>query len=201
MRTFSRRLVTILLMSPPGRSVRPIEPANSTSPLKHSGAPSLDASSPSVRNSTDPLVWPGAWLIGHRQPGDLQHLTVGDLHDVLRFGVGHPAAEQLIKAHRQTLGRVGEHLKIVRVDVGGDAPRTAHRSHRESVVEVAVGEQHRGRGQPVFLEHRLELVDDADARIDHQARLARIGRDQVAIRPEGVSGEAGDQHEQSFLRR
>jgi hypothetical protein len=41
---------------PPGRSTRPIEPSNSTSPENTTGVPSLSA----VSNTTEPGVCPGA---------------------------------------------------------------------------------------------------------------------------------------------
>ena len=45
--------------SPPGKSVRPIEPANSTSPEKTSESMS-GSGSYAVRNIVEPGVWPGA---------------------------------------------------------------------------------------------------------------------------------------------
>ena len=54
--TLVRRLSTMASRSPPGRSVRPIEPANRTSPEKTSGS-----SSGPVANIVEPGVCPGAW--------------------------------------------------------------------------------------------------------------------------------------------
>ncbi len=59
--TLSRRLDSIRGMLPPGRSVRPIEPANSTSPERQICSASQREPAPGNRNSTDPPVWPGAW--------------------------------------------------------------------------------------------------------------------------------------------
>ena len=42
-------------IDPPGKSTRPIEPANSTSPLNSTGS-----SAPARPNTTEPWVWPGA---------------------------------------------------------------------------------------------------------------------------------------------
>jgi hypothetical protein len=50
--TFVRSVSVIIRMSPPGRSVRPIEPANSVSPANITPLPS----SISLRNTTEPWV-------------------------------------------------------------------------------------------------------------------------------------------------
>src|SRR3954464_12672511 len=55
--TLSRRLRSIVGWSPPGRSVRPIEPAKSRSP--DSITSDTPCSPYGVRNVTDPSVWPG----------------------------------------------------------------------------------------------------------------------------------------------
>ncbi|OLT13078.1 hypothetical protein BJF78_22755 [Pseudonocardia sp. CNS-139] len=56
-RSLSRRLASICAWSPPGRSVRPIDPAKSVSPARITSVPSSVA----VVNTTDPRVWPGVW--------------------------------------------------------------------------------------------------------------------------------------------
>ena len=65
------------------------------------------------------------------------------------------------------------------------------------MVEVAVGEQHGGRVQPVLGEHLVEPVEHPDARVDHHALLARRGGHHVAVGAEGVRGKAGDEHVRS----
>ena len=62
------------------------------------------------------------------------------------------------------------------------------------VVNVPVGEQHRGRPEPVppddLLDSRLSVL----ARVDDETLRARRRRDQVTVRGEGAGGEPGDQH-------
>ena len=117
---------------PPGRSVRPIEPAKSTSPDRHSSSASNGEPAPGSRNSTDPPVWPGRVVDGDLQPGDRDRAAVGQLGDVVRLGVRQPAAEELrSRSHGQALGRVGEQLPVAGVHVRGDAAGAADRRHRE----------------------------------------------------------------------
>jgi len=63
--TLVRSERSIAWWSPPGRSVRPMEPANSTSPDTHSGGSSPAAAS---RNITEPSVCPGAWSTAKDRP-------------------------------------------------------------------------------------------------------------------------------------
>src|SRR5690606_34124576 len=55
--SLSRRLASSCWWSPPGRSVRPIDPAKSVSPASTTSTPS----SVGVLNTTEPGVWPGVW--------------------------------------------------------------------------------------------------------------------------------------------
>ena len=71
---------------------------------------------------------------------------------------------------------------------------------RPGVVEVAVGEQHRDRAQLVLGEDLLEPVLRVDARVDHDALLAAIGRDHPAVGLERPGREADDEHEGPFRR-
>jgi hypothetical protein len=57
-----------------------------------------------------------------------------------------------------------------------------------------VGEQDRGRVQPVLGEQGVQPVNHPDARINNQALLTRRGREHVTVRPERVRCEAGDEH-------
>ncbi len=52
-------------MDPPGRSVRPMEPANSRSPEKNTDGMSAVSG---IRKVTDPLVWPGACATENWRP-------------------------------------------------------------------------------------------------------------------------------------
>jgi len=57
-----------------------------------------------------------------------------------------------------------------------------------------MGQQHRHRLQAVLAQQRVELLLDADAGVDHDALLALAGGDDVAVGPEGLRGEAADEH-------
>ncbi len=138
---------------------------------------------------------------GDLQAGEREGGAVGQLRHVLRLGVAQPAAEERCQVGREALGRVGQHLPVIGVHVGGDAARTADRRDREGVVEVAVGEQHGGRMQAVLGEQRVELVEHPDAGVDHHALLPRRGGDHVAVGAEGVRGKAGHEHGRCPFRR
>ena len=73
--------------------------------------------------------------------------------------------------------------------------------HRVDVVEVAVGEQHRGGLEPVLGEHVAQRVLDADARVDDEALLPRAGREDVAVGREGGGGEGDGEHGVSVAER
>ena len=101
-------------MLPPGRSVRPIEPAKSTSPERQiSSAPAPPA--PGSRNSTDPRVWPGAWSTVISSPASVDRAAVGQLGHVVRLGVGRrpPKSCRASQRRSSSAGRVGEQLPVV----------------------------------------------------------------------------------------
>ena len=89
--------------------------------------------------------------------------------------------------------RVVQPVAVVGVDVGRGVA-AAHRRHRVDVVDVAVGEQHRGRPEPVLGEHVAQGLLDPDARVDDDALLPRAGREDVAVGAEGGSGEGDGEH-------
>ena len=84
-------------------------------------------------------------------------------------------------------------VAVVGVDVRRGVA-AAHRRHRVDVVDVAVGEQHRGRPEPVLGEHVAQGLLDPDARVDDDALLPRAGRQDVAVGAEGGSGEGDGEH-------
>ena len=128
------------------------------------------------------------------ETGEAQRGAVGQLRDVVRLRVRQAAAEQRRQVHAQALGRVGQHLPVGRVHIRRDPARAAHRRDREGVVEVPVGEQDRCRVQAVLGQHRVQLIQHADARVDHQALLPRAGGHDVAVGAEGLGRKAGDEH-------
>lgn len=62
------------------------------------------------------------------------------------------------------------------------------------MVDMTVGEHHRGRAQPMLGQHLREPVDHPDPGIDDQALLARGRRDHVAIGGEGRRRESHNEH-------
>jgi hypothetical protein len=108
-----------------------------------------------------------------------------------------PIPPELLDEHRLQIGReevdrVLEPVAVVTMDEGGQVCRAgvaAYGRHGEDVVQMAVGEQDRGRPQAVLGEDRPEGVDDPDARVDDEAFLSGCGRDDIAIGREGGSGE------------
>ena len=121
-RTTSRSERSIASHEPPGRSTRPTEPANSTSPASSPGA-----SPRSTENITEPCVWPGRVPHGQLDPGQRQHLAVVQPPDVGRVGQPHPADQ---RGQRGTVpaGRVAQHAEVVGVQVGGDVVAVADRA-------------------------------------------------------------------------
>ena len=199
-RILSRRLASMARIEPPGRSVRPIEPAKSTSPDRHSSSASNLVPAPDRRNSTEPGVCPGAWSTVMVDAGHGDGAGVGQLGHVVRLGVGQPAAEQLGQLDGQPLGRIREQPSVVGMDVRGDASRAAHRRHREHVVEMPMREQHGAGSQPVPRQHLVQRRHHPDARVDHQAQLARPRRDHVAVGAERGRLNAGHQHARGSSR-
>ena len=65
--TLVARLCSIVGWSPPGRSVRPIEPANSRSPENITSETS-STSGYGERKVTEPSVWPGVWSTANLMP-------------------------------------------------------------------------------------------------------------------------------------
>jgi hypothetical protein len=68
------------------------------------------------------------------------------------------------------------------------------------VVQVPVSEQDGNRSELVLGEHVVEQVLCTDARVDHDALLAAVGRDHPAVGLERTSREADDEHEDPFRR-
>ena len=194
---------------PPARSVRPIEPANRTSPLRQvadspDDAPSCDGRSGTV-NITDPSVCPGAWATATSRSGEaVSDRPADQLDDVRRLGPGRPASELLLQHGQQAAvhrrERVLQAVPVVAVDVCGQARggvSPADRRHRIHVVEVAMGEQDGGRAETVLPAYLGHAVLDADPGVDDEALLPGTGREDVAVRREGRRGEADRQHRAS----
>ena len=91
--------------SPPGRSVRPIEPAKSRSPENITSE--MSSAAYGERKVTEPSVWPGVWSTTKRRPGQLELLQVRELLDVVRLGELVVAAEQHLAGLAATCPAIG----------------------------------------------------------------------------------------------
>ncbi|BCJ41569.1 hypothetical protein GCM10010168_54320 [Actinoplanes ianthinogenes] len=69
------------------------------------------------------------------------------------------------------------------------------------MVQVTVGEQDRGRRQPVLREQRVQLVEHTDPGVDDQALLAGRGGHHITVGAEGLRLTAGDEHEPDPLTK
>jgi hypothetical protein len=98
------------------------------------------------------------------QAGQLDHLTVGQLTDVVGLLELEPAEGGPGLGAEPGQG-VGEQVPVGRVDEGRDVAGAGQRGHRPDVVEVAVGEQGR---------HRLEAVAAAQLVDPGQGVLAGV---------------------------
>ena len=108
------------------------------------------------------------------------------------FGKGDPAEQLLAHGERQALGRVGEQLAVVRVDVCRDALRAAHRRDRPHVVYVTVREQHRDRLQPVAEKKLVYPLLCVLARVDNHALRTTGRRHHIAVGGESTRGKPSD---------
>ncbi len=181
--------------SPPGRSVRPIDPSNRTSPESSIGG---TPDSPARRNMTEPRVWPGACSTTKDSPASSSSSPSTQVADVVRLprrqhAVGH-RREQVARLAADARHRVGEQAPVVRVEVRRDASGAADRDDRPHVVDVAVREQDSDRGEPVLADGVLDALDRVLARVDDDALLPRRGRHDPAVGAPRTGGEADDEH-------
>ena len=114
----------------------------------------------------------------HLEPGEVQHLAVGDLDDPLglapRGALPELLLQHLEQAGHDVVQRVVQAVAVVGVDVRRRVA-AADRGHRVDVVDVPVGQQHRGRPEPVLGEHVAQGLLDADAGVDDEALLPGPG--------------------------
>ncbi|GLZ06891.1 hypothetical protein Acsp03_43570 [Actinomadura sp. NBRC 104412] len=171
--------------------MRPIDPSNSRSPENITSGISPAGGS---RNVTDPGVWPGAWSTVNDSPRQVQDGAVRQFLHVVGLAQLQPAEELLPGAERQALGRIGQQVAIVRVDVGGDVLGAADGRDGPDVIDMAVGQQHRHRPQPVLAQDLVDPGLGVLAGVDDDALLTRGGRHDIAVRGERSGGEPGDEH-------
>src|SRR5215204_3711904 len=155
-------------VDPPGRSVRPIEPANTRSPARSRAGSSPSAAEWKV---TWPGVCPGVWSTRRRRPAEGGP------------GLGAEAGQG-----------VGEQVAVGRVDEGRDVAGPGQGGDGPDVVEVAVGEQGGHRLEAVAGAQLVDATQGVLAGVDDQRLRARRGRDQPAVRLEGPGGKSGHEH-------
>ena len=177
-------------VDPPGRSVRPIEPANTRSPA--SSRPGRPGSA-AERKVTWPGVWPGVWSTTRRRPASSTTWPSASSRTSSGSWSVQPAEGGPGLGGEAGQG-VGEQVPVGRVDEGRDLAGPGQRGHRPDVVEVPVGQQGRHRLEAVA---PAQLVDPAQgvlAGVDDQGLRARRGGDQPAVRLEGPGGKSGHEH-------
>ena len=186
--------------SPPGWSYRPMLPANSTSPVSSVAGRRRRLrrpAGPAGRTARTPRCVPARAGLRCRAPRS-QPLTVRQRHHIVRLSPAGDPAELLLEHGQERRVEVGQRVHqpvpVVGVDEGRDPVRAAHRCDRVGVVEVAVGQQHGCRAQPVLFERVRELVQDLDTGVDDDALLPSGRCDDVAVRPEDGRREASQQH-------
>ena len=142
---------------------------------------------------------PGACSTRTLEAGQVEQVLVGEGHDVLGLAPGRAGAELLLEhgdqGGVQQRERVLQAVAVVAVEVGGDRRGAAHRRDRVDVVEVAVGQQHRGGLEAVLAQHLGELLLHPDARVDDEALLPGAGREHVAVGGEGGGREPDREHD------
>jgi len=130
--------------------------------------------------------------------GDLQHGPVSQLTDVIRLGEAAGAAgqpgQQLSGLGAHGPQRIGQQVPIVGMDPAGGVVAAAQRGHGVHVVQVAVGEHHRHRLQPVLGHEVADAVRRIESRVQDQALRTGRGRDHVAVGLPGTGGEGRDEH-------
>ena len=189
-----RRLRSIVGWSPPGRSVRPIEPAKSRSPENITSETSSRRGY-GERKVTEPSVWPGVWSTTNRRPASSSSWQVGQLADVVRLGALVVAAEQHLGGLGGHAGhRVGEQVPVAGwiQAVASYAPATGATHHMWStwpwVTSTLTG---LSRCSATTLG---DAVGGVLAGVDDHALGAGSRRHDVAVGAPRTCGEAGDQH-------
>ena len=137
---------------PPGRSVRPTDCRKSVSPVKtiSSGRrrdPEHHRSAGVARRVID----------GHHDVADLDLVAVAVQLDHLPGLAEQRAERDLAEPRTEALDRVGQHEPVLGMDVGRAAVGVGDLLRRPDVVDVPVGQQHRGGCQPVLVEDPSQL--------------------------------------------
>ena len=135
------------VVAPPGRSVRPIEPAKSRSPAKRRPP----SSARSRQNVIEPAYGPERPTASSR-PARVRAGAVAS--SLTSSGSANRHAHELLRRSAATEPRPGS--AACRGRPGGSRPArpgAADRHDRPDVVDVAVGEQDRDRLEPVLGEH------------------------------------------------
>ena len=140
---------------PPGRSVRPMEPANRVSPVSRISGRSP---SPANRNTTEPPVWPGRWSTVNGRPARSglnrsdSASTVGDAGPP----IGMPASAARSSGDNAASGSSSMYSSAG-MDVGRDVERPAELADRgRGVIEMTMGEHRRDRAQPMLGQQRFQ---------------------------------------------
>jgi len=108
------------------------------------------------------------------------------------------ARRHLCQPRTEAVDRVFQHEPVLGMDVGGAAVGVGNLLGRPDVIDVAVGEQHRRRGQPVLVEDPPQRAHRTLAGIhDDGVRSGPFGQ-HVTVALQHSGGKSGDQHGSQF---
>ena len=129
---------------PPGRSVRPIEPANSRSPEKNRCA----------GQRREPLGVTGAQSTENSSPASLRASPSASSRTSAGLGPLEPAQDRRVGRDADRAVRVGQHRSVGRMDQGRYVARAAHGRHGPDVIDMTMAEQDGDRVEPVLARTR-----------------------------------------------
>ena len=135
---------------------------------------------------------------GDADPGQVDLVAVPIQFDHLLGLAEDRGEQQLTQLRPEVLDRIGQHEPVLGMDVGGAAVGVGHLLRRPDVVDVAVGEQHSRRRQPILVQDAAQLAHRALAWVDDDGVGSGVRRQHVAVALQQPGGKSGDQHELQF---
>ena len=176
--------------SPPGRSVRPIEPANRTSPEKTSGSWSRSGGEHRRARGVPGRVGGDEVDPGHRDERSVVQLaTSSGSTNPERPGASWGNSARSPRPSSAT-GR--QQSAVVRMHPARGLGGPAERGDRPHVVEMPVGDHHRDRLQPVLGNQVRDADGGVHPRIDDHALRSAVRGHHVAVglpRPSGKEAQ------------
>ncbi len=131
---------------------------------------------------------------GHRDPVEVQHRSVPVQIDDLPRLPKQRAEHDLPDPRAEAPDRVGEHEPVLRVDESGASIGVGHLLRRPDVVDVAMGEQHRSRSQPVLVKNPTQRSKRTLTGVDNDRIRPGARRQDIAVTGQHAGREPGEQH-------